>query len=690
MRTKKTWSRTLSMLMALVMLMGTMTVMLSTNVFAADANKQLSVKHVDPSLMTIDGGVTEGEPWEQSDWKYFKEYDEQTKATDDDRFKLLWGDEYVYVLIEFVDSNGTYDSTGDWKTDGFLLYIDESGTVNNTTLGKNLDADGLDYTWRTGTCTTEDTGSKANSTNTEYRVDRRNPDGTDNDNGSGALVRIEAKMTCKTYFKDNFGFDLRIQPRANDTTVQINACKTNQCETFITCTREGNVKRADGLVQLDGNVEGAWSYADTYKLFKYAEDSNNPYGGKNHTVKVLWGMEDKAYVYMLLTINNPDTTASDTAQFIAAVDETGTASGNVDSQKTAGLPVNRTGNTTIDVSKTSVSGNSNNIEYAATVGANENNSRTVTVEIKIPMTSMSTAEAAIGKVIGLNIKGSTNAKHEATLNGGDWGNEMEDFIKFRLSDERVAIDELEVTLMNGHTNTQIGEKIKVAMGSEYALPTVEFENGNPLLGWIVGQDLLPAGAKITVIENTTIYAYSIGFKMQAGAQVRLTETTGMRWMTYLDKANLPFNTNIVAMGTLIVPEDYLHKKADGTAEDIEFTHKGLEAAGRLKNAENGYLDVEAEKFVDENYRYKDAPEGWEQINGSIGNIKEANYDRDFAAVGYIKVKYSNTTELYIYADYSGCIRNVSYVANEELKDAEAVASYTDAELAVLNKFAGKQ
>lgn len=689
MKNKTVWNKTLALLMTVVMLMSSMVLTLPVN--AADANKQLSIKGINSKWMSVDGVANPSEPWETVEWKYFKGDYGRTAANENDRFKLLWDGSNIYFLVEFVDSNGKYDPASGWDGDGFLLYIDESGEANT-----DLDTDAFDFTWRTGTIFTKDEGVNRTSTNNvEYRVDRRNSDGTDNNNttnGSkdGQLVRIEAKMpiTKSEYAVagNTIGLNIMIQPHNGTGITQIGISgNLKNTGTFMSCTLGAIDEWAptikgvdDNLMVIDGAVTAnePWDTVDwEYFNLHYGRTTAN----EKDRFKLLW---DGTYVYFLIEFvdSNGKFDLADGWNgdgFILYIDESGKASGNVDDATTY------TWRTSTQLAKvdgynvTAANGN----EYHRVVRKNLDGTENTTnsgdgelVRIEARMRITTPEYAVAGNTVGFNImiqpnNGTSISQISVCANKDN----ASTFIKREL-----GIIEREIILVNGNTNTEI-DRVTVNKGSNFVLPTVDLGNGLPFLGWIVGEQLLPAGTEITVNDNISITAYSIGLSMEDGAAVRLTQTTGMRWITYLDDANLPLNVEIVGKGTLIVPKDYL-------TEGVAFTHAGLEAAGRQANQANGYLDVVATEYVPESDLYKNA-NGRKQFNGSILNIQEGNYDRDFVAVGYVKVKYSNGVEASIYADYSECVRNVKAVAEAAL--ADQTATFNTAETAVLKKFAGQ-
>ncbi|MBE6596971.1 MAG: hypothetical protein E7641_04790 [Ruminococcaceae bacterium] len=154
-----------------------------------------------------------------------------------------------------------------------------------------------------------------------------------------------------------------------------------------------------------------------------------------------------------------------------------------------------------------------------------------------------------------------------------------------------------------------------------------------------------------------------------GASVRFTEgSTGMRFKTlvsktYYDALIAKYGYSNVTFGTLIAPAEYI--EAAGA-----FTKEALTAAN--PNALGAdYLDVRTNKAYAES-------DGAYTFLGSIANIKDANLDRDFAAIGY--VEYTDGVNTYVvYSDFY-TVRSVEEVAtmalNDFTTDATGACGYT--------------
>ena len=158
---------------------------------------------------------------------------------------------------------------------------------------------------------------------------------------------------------------------------------------------------------------------------------------------------------------------------------------------------------------------------------------------------------------------------------------------------------------------------------------------------------------------------------QETASTRISaEKSGLRFKTSILKADLEdliymLGAENISVGTLIAPTDKLGSKA--------LTHE-FGVSGK------DYLDVKASigtPFAEEN--------GYLIYAGTISNIKRANLDRDFTAVGYISYVKKGVT-YYIYTD-TPAVRNIDYVATAAMKDPKN--DYSSNALKILEKLTVK-
>ena len=183
------------------------------------------------------------------------------------------------------------------------------------------------------------------------------------------------------------------------------------------------------------------------------------------------------------------------------------------------------------------------------------------------------------------------------------------------------------------------------------------------------------GKSIEMEYETAEHSYSGRTPvMYDGAQLRLVQTDknsgGIRFATKIDKDTLDYakfmtkNDASIVYGTIIVPLDYLMDE-NGNWILGDFSVASLEAAG-LK-----YLNVVAENGIIEN------ADGSITLLASISEIKEQNYDRKFAAIGYVKYEL-NGQDLYLYSafDPANNARSLREMADAALKDTAAKQDLT--------------
>lgn len=154
-----------------------------------------------------------------------------------------------------------------------------------------------------------------------------------------------------------------------------------------------------------------------------------------------------------------------------------------------------------------------------------------------------------------------------------------------------------------------------------------------------------------------------GNKLVTGAAVRMDDPTGLRFTgrvnkAYVDGLKTQYGADNVDLGMLITPTDYL------TNNGLNFTKADLDACTAITGAK--YLEIDAETIRTEGDEYV--------INCAIVNVLEANYDRAFSAILYIKVN-NGTTTTYTYYAYSEAnnsrsIAEVSEAAYYDLADAQ--------------------
>lgn len=171
---------------------------------------------------------------------------------------------------------------------------------------------------------------------------------------------------------------------------------------------------------------------------------------------------------------------------------------------------------------------------------------------------------------------------------------------------------------------------------------------------------------------TSTGAVSVDIQMEKGASVRIAEAegeSGIRFTTKIlktdvDKLNALVESGecvSVSYGTIIVPSDYI---VGGI-----FTHDWL--TKNYGGAGVGFIELETTRF----YRpQKTETDDYYYFHGSIVKLINTNFDRSFAALGYVKLTYADKVE-YIYANYDEAnVRSASYVAESAIKDRSEVST----------------
>ena len=170
-------------------------------------------------------------------------------------------------------------------------------------------------------------------------------------------------------------------------------------------------------------------------------------------------------------------------------------------------------------------------------------------------------------------------------------------------------------------------------------------------------DSTNADYKEMIFYEAVVTGTSATMYLESGASIRIDEPTGIRFMGLVSKSyveRLESQGKTVTMGMLITPTDYL--------EGVEFTKAALDSKTFDTPA---YLEIDAaEETVKEDGDYY-------VIKCVIGNIKTANYNRDFSAILYVKAD----GEIVAYSDYnevfnSRSVAEVAEAAYCDLKDAK--------------------
>lgn len=198
--------------------------------------------------------------------------------------------------------------------------------------------------------------------------------------------------------------------------------------------------------------------------------------------------------------------------------------------------------------------------------------------------------------------------------------------------------------------------------------TIDFCGGFTVqggLGYIDGEDYDDRG-----------YYVESAIEMNAGAQVRLSDTSGIRFVGHMDAYAVDFiesvaDENSIRYYTIILPEDMISLLDEVTPEEI--MSKLIVTRQYIKVLAN-------DGFVPDGH-------GGYYIRTALVNIKEANYGRKFAAIVYAEYEIDGhpmiQSSVYTAKRNARSIREVAQVAL-----ADTSRTFTEQQLAILNAYAG--
>ena len=180
------------------------------------------------------------------------------------------------------------------------------------------------------------------------------------------------------------------------------------------------------------------------------------------------------------------------------------------------------------------------------------------------------------------------------------------------------------------------------------------------------------GSVLTVNENMTLKSIKLSVTMTKGASIRLAAPTGLRFQTTVTSENGDeiLNSTTVKTGTLITTLDLYKHNGNTLTKDSTYTVLDIANDGWFNNG----TKTETGKFC-----------------GSITKIQSKNYGREFIAVGYATINYSNgdpkNNSKTVYADVTANnAKSIEYVANKVQKSAAYKNNYTDAQKAIIDKY----
>lgn len=183
------------------------------------------------------------------------------------------------------------------------------------------------------------------------------------------------------------------------------------------------------------------------------------------------------------------------------------------------------------------------------------------------------------------------------------------------------------------------------------------------------------GTELTVNENMTLKSIKLSVTMTKGASIRLAAPTGLRFQTTVTSENGDeiLNSTTVKTGTLITTLDLYKHNGNTLTKDSTYTVLDIANDGWF----NDGTKTETGKFC-----------------GSITKIQSKNYGREFIAVGYATINYSNgdpkNNSKTVYADVTANnAKSIKYVA-KKVKASEKFSGYSAAQQAIINKYINEE
>lgn len=173
-------------------------------------------------------------------------------------------------------------------------------------------------------------------------------------------------------------------------------------------------------------------------------------------------------------------------------------------------------------------------------------------------------------------------------------------------------------------------------------------------------------------KGLDLKSIALSVTMTKGASIRLAAPTGLRFQTTVESGNgiavddiLDLKTGTVKTGTLITTRR-LYEANDNTL---------------TRDSDYNFLDIENDGWFNDGTKTTTG-----KFCGSIVRIKDGNYDREFIAVGYATINYSNGVPKTVYAEVTvNNAKSIQYVANK-VKASEKFSGYTAEQKNIIEKY----
>ena len=208
-------------------------------------------------------------------------------------------------------------------------------------------------------------------------------------------------------------------------------------------------------------------------------------------------------------------------------------------------------------------------------------------------------------------------------------------------------------------NSNAGTVVDYAeKGADYTLSVAK--GYETFIAWEVDGELYQAGKTIVIGEsNVEFNAVCIEFAMEDGAAIRLADSadeSGIRFTTMINQADLDalseYGITVNGYGTLILPYDYLaYMQAPNL---VDFT------------ANVNILKIPSTKY--------EIVDGCIVYRGAMTKLFTENYERLFAARGYIEITLANGETMMVYTNFDEeeNVRSIRQIAQAFKADTQKV------------------
>lgn len=452
--------------------------------------------------------------------------------------------------------------------------------------------------------------------------------------------------------------------------------------------RSYHAYKADAPITLDGKVsEGeAWDNIPWSEDVVGIKSGAKTYQTYYASFKTMWYKDETAaHLYVLINYNDVKHVEYTTANvhFNLGVDESGTAAINFNGEKwqpgdVVAMENADTPDGSFDVSqngvvrKSNVAGNGQVKESAYRFCTQRVSNDNPQVTIEVEYTFRTPAKAEAGKKLGFDLNVMPGFWGECAWNTPAWRGNSGNFGALYLEADSASTRKT-VTVQD---KNMIVASSDVTADGKFTLPVADPHSTAQLVGWKDAEGkLYKPGKELTgLTANATFTAVTADFKTLDGAAVRFADPTGLRFYSQASKADFDaLGAALTATGTLILPTDMLGEGA----LTLEALADKEESKDYLNIVNSGWLNAATAEA-----------DGYYQFSGAIVNIKTANYDRNFSAVGYFTVTYENGETANFYGGYKAAnATSVKTVATKALEDLAANPDkYNATEKAILESY----